>query len=114
MSPLSNILLAAVGLAVSASAATHQIKVGQNGTTFDPNVIEAAEGDVLEFHFWPKNHSVVMADWDEGCEPAERGGFFSGWFPTAEGVNVRYTISCYSPLYLIHPQYHHPLQPIII
>ena len=45
-------------------------------------------GDVLEFHFMPKNHSVVMGDFDSPCMPAASGGFSSGFLPTNSSENV--------------------------
>ncbi|KAK3294391.1 uncharacterized protein B0H64DRAFT_400594 [Chaetomium fimeti] len=80
------VLLAAAGLA---AATTIPVSVGRNGLTFEPNVIRAHEGDVIEFRFWPRNHSVVAGDFTEACRPADDNGFFSGFFPTQPGtVNV--------------------------
>lgn len=83
MPSLTKLLLAA-GLA---SAATLKIDVGQGGFIFSPNELKAAVGDVLEFHFYPSNHSVVQGDFDNGCQPVTTGGFFSGFFPTSSGEN---------------------------
>jgi plastocyanin len=65
------------------------VSVGKNGLTFEPNEIRAQQGDVIEFRFWPRNHSVVAGDFNNPCRPAEDNGFFSGFFPTQQGVNVR-------------------------
>jgi plastocyanin len=82
----SAILLAAAALA---TADTIPVSVGRDGLTFDPNVIRAHEGDVIEFRFWPRNHSVVAGHFSEACRPAEDNGFFSGFFPTQpDTVNV--------------------------
>jgi plastocyanin len=59
---------------------------------FDPAQATAKEGDVLEFHFEPKNHSVAMGEFGSingPCVPANQGGFFSGYMPTSDGENVR-------------------------
>jgi hypothetical protein len=73
-----------------AAAITIPVSVGRNGLTFEPNVIHAQERDVIEFRFWPRNHSVVAGDFNEACRPASENGFFSGFFPTQAGtVNVR-------------------------
>lgn len=83
----TTVLLTAVGLA---AATTIPVSVGKNGLTFEPNVIHAQEGDVIEFRFWPRNHSVVAGNFNEACRPASENGFFSGFFPTQAGtVNVR-------------------------
>jgi hypothetical protein len=80
------ILLAAAGLA---TADTIPVSVGRDGLTFDPNVIRAHEGDVIEFRFWPRNHSVVAGHFSEACRPAEDNGFFWGLFPTQpDTINV--------------------------
>ncbi len=80
------LLLAGAGLA---TAATIPVSVGKNGLTFDPSTIHASVGDVVEFHYWPLNHSVVAGDFSSACRPASSGGFFSGFFPTKAGtVNV--------------------------
>jgi plastocyanin len=81
------VFLATAGLA---AAATIPVSVGKNGLTFEPNVIRAQEGDVIEFRFWPRNHSVVAGDFANACRPAADNGFFSGFFPTQPNtVNVR-------------------------
>ena len=85
--------LTAVFLAMArlATAATIPVSVGKNGLTFEPNMIHAQQGDVIEFRFWPRNHSVVAGDFNEACRPASENGFFSGFFPTQpDTVNVRY------------------------
>ena len=96
MSPLTKLLLAA-GLVMQAGATTIKVAVGKTGLTFDPNIIPAKVGDVLEFNFYPRNHSVVAGDFSKPCQPATSGGFFSGFFPTAVNTtNVRLTSSCHS------------------
>ncbi|UKZ73128.1 hypothetical protein TrVFT333_000769 [Trichoderma virens FT-333] len=79
--------LAVATLSAVASAKTIRIDVGESGLSFTPNDIEAAVGDILEFHYHPKNHSVVAADFATPCKPKAEGGFYSGFFPTASGEN---------------------------
>jgi plastocyanin len=80
------VFLATAGLA---SAATIPVAVGRTGLTFDPNVIHAKQGDVIEFRFWPRNHSVVAGDFKEACRPAANTPFWSGFFPTQPNtINV--------------------------
>ncbi|KAF2278305.1 uncharacterized protein EI97DRAFT_355065, partial [Westerdykella ornata] len=66
-----------------------------NGLSFSPETLRAAKGDILEFHFLPKNHSVVQSSFDAPCVPLQanpggpadaEGGVFSGFnFATQEG-----------------------------
>jgi plastocyanin len=97
----SNIALAATALLGLSSAAPalevrstgviHRIFAGSttanNGLHFEPENVVAEIGDLVEFHFLPKNHSVVQSSFDKPCEPlANGGGVFSGFnFATASG-----------------------------
>ncbi|SPQ25555.1 16b25aa2-a6c8-4ff8-a8c7-ce1631159e3c [Thermothielavioides terrestris] len=74
--------LVLAGLTAHAAAKTIPVVVGKNGLTFQPDEIQAEVGDVLEFRFYAKNHSVVAGDFSKACVPAEENGFFSGFFPT--------------------------------
>lgn len=67
---------------------------------FKPEVIHASPGDVLEFHFFPHNHSVVMGDFDKPCLAADSGGFYSGFVsPLAgEAVSTSFMIMFWPPL----------------
>ncbi|KAL2267215.1 hypothetical protein VTJ83DRAFT_4492 [Remersonia thermophila] len=77
------LLASAAGLS---AAATIPVAVGQNGLRFTPDIIHAAVGDVIEFRFYPRNHSVVAGDFSHPCRPAAHGGFWSGFFPTPEAT----------------------------
>ncbi len=79
-----------LSLALVASAKTIPVDVGPSGAlSFSPSTITgAAAGDVLEFHFHPINHSVVMSDFDTPCVPAKSGGFYSGFMPVSSGEGV--------------------------
>jgi len=88
---ISGLLLVA-GLAMQAAAAnTVKVTVGKDNTlSFAPNSFNASKGDTVEFHFYSKNHSVVQGDFDNPCQPAASGGFFSGFFPTnGTGANAQ-------------------------
>ncbi|KAJ0335452.1 hypothetical protein COL922a_009188 [Colletotrichum nupharicola] len=72
----------------SASGTVHVVKVGESGLTFSPNDVKAALGDTVEFHFYPKAHSVAQSSFDKPCEPLSNGtatGFFSGPVPVSSG-----------------------------
>jgi len=73
----------------SSSDPTHTILVGSEGLTFTPNVTTAAVGSTLEFHFFPKTHSVAQSSFASPCVPNTSGtSFFSGGFVTASGENA--------------------------
>ncbi|KAI8932626.1 hypothetical protein NX059_010124 [Plenodomus lindquistii] len=91
--------------AAEGMVATHVIQVGgSNGTlTFLPNNVQAAPGDLVQFQFNPKNHSVVQSTFDNPCVPIQNimpnktDAFFSGYMPTnataaAAGQALTYTI----------------------
>ncbi|GAB1319404.1 hypothetical protein MFIFM68171_09614 [Madurella fahalii] len=87
---LTSSKLLLVGIAAHATAAIIPVSVGRAGLRFDPAEIRGHMGDVIEFRFWPRNHSVVAGDFENACQPLEDGGFFSGFFPTAlDTVNDR-------------------------
>jgi hypothetical protein len=82
-------VLSALAFGVHVGAVTTTVvSVGTDGVVFTPDTITAAVGDVLEFHFYTANHSVAMGDYDNPCQPAKTGGFFSGYVPVASGVSV--------------------------
>ncbi|KAI9862987.1 MAG: hypothetical protein M1813_004160 [Trichoglossum hirsutum] len=58
-------------------AAVVSIDVGENGLVMDPKSVTASVGDVIQFAFYPPEHTVVQAAFDKPCEPLA-GGFFSG------------------------------------
>ncbi|KAL8391820.1 hypothetical protein RB595_002141 [Gaeumannomyces hyphopodioides] len=96
-------VLVASTLALQAAAKTIQIDVGKNGLRFSPNVTEAAKGDVLEFHFFAVNHSVVEGRFDAPCQPARESPVFSGFTGPIqagqEGPNVfQVTVNDTKPL----------------
>ncbi|KAF7166977.1 hypothetical protein CNMCM5623_000465 [Aspergillus felis] len=64
----------------TAPHSTHTVKVGpkENPHQYSPHNITAAVGDVIVFEFYPRNHSVVKADFMAPCVPASGGIFYSG------------------------------------
>lgn len=79
-------LFATLTIAGLAAAVTHQIQAGP-GLTFEPETLNASTGDVLEFHFYAKNHSVALGDYDKACQFPETGGFFSGYVPVSGNIS---------------------------
>jgi plastocyanin len=45
----------------TAAAATFTVEVGKGEHKFKPDVIQAEVGDLIQFNFFPPNHSVVRA-----------------------------------------------------
>lgn len=76
-----------IGAAVFASTAVAKIipiDVGKVPLTFSPNITTASQGDVLEFTFFSKNHSVVQGPFTSPCSVGSlTPSFFSGFMPTA-------------------------------
>ena len=73
----------------SASTAVYVVKVSNKGgdLTFEPNNMTAPVGSMVQFQFYPKNHSVVQAAFSNPCEPINKimsnvTGFKSGLMPT--------------------------------
>ncbi|KAJ5171174.1 Cupredoxin [Penicillium coprophilum] len=66
----------------STGITTHTVKVGAKSDPhqFDPASITANVGDIVVFEFYPTNHSVVKADYDAPCQPADGEIFYSGAF----------------------------------
>ncbi|PBP23987.1 extracellular serine-rich protein [Diplocarpon rosae] len=70
----------------SAPAATHSVNVGATGHHFTPDSLTANVGDIVEFRFYPLNHSVARAEYKYPCIPYEltdagKQGFWSGFEP---------------------------------
>ena len=98
----------------SAPATTHSVNVGavsasiigvvfsfidqksQEGLVFTPNQLTANVGDVVEFRFYPSNHSVARSEFKNPCIPYEdtgagKKGLWSGFVPMDVVLsNVRY------------------------
>ncbi|KAJ4290901.1 hypothetical protein N0V90_010097 [Kalmusia sp. IMI 367209] len=84
-------LTTAAPSSVTPTGVIHRITAGSttanNGLHFEPENVVAEIGDLIEFHFLPKNHTVVQSSFDKPCEPlADGSGIFSGFnFATKEG-----------------------------
>jgi hypothetical protein len=58
----------------------------QEGLSFTPDDATANVGDIVEFVFYPQNHSVARSNFKSPCIPYEdtavgRQGFWSGFKP---------------------------------
>jgi len=68
-------LVSAASLLALASAANFDVQVGADGgLDFNPNVITAAVGDTVTYHFGGETHNVVEFDDTTPCQPLT-GGF---------------------------------------
>ena len=72
----------------SGSMKVHVIKVSdKNGTlAYSPASTNVPVGEMVQWHFYPKNHSVVQAAFTNPCEPIgnvmpNMTTFFSGYMP---------------------------------
>lgn len=76
---------------IPTTGVVHRITAGSTtenaGLHFEPQNVVASIGDLIEFHFLPKNHSVVQSSFGAPCEPLAGGsGVFSGFnFATTSG-----------------------------
>lgn len=87
--PSLKTILAVVSMLAMAQADTVKI-TAQSDNTFSPDSVTAKQGDILEFHFQARNHSVVAGDYTYPCSPLPVGsGFFSGFVDVEKGEAVR-------------------------
>jgi plastocyanin len=76
---------------VPLTGVTHTVAAGRGALSFEPNNIFAQIGDVVEWHFAPRNHSVAQSSFGQPCKPltdatGAETGFFSGFnFFVTEG-----------------------------
>jgi plastocyanin len=86
----------------SGSVAVHVIKatVSEGKPIFDPPEVMAAVGDLIQFQFYPMNHSVVRASFADPCVPIEQSasangttGFYSGFMPISSETTMMPTFS---------------------
>lgn len=83
---------------------THIIQVGgPNGSlAFYPSNVQAAPGDLVQFQFHPKNHSVVQSTFDNPCVPIQNiqanktDAFYSGFMPTNASLGATSNVLTYT------------------
>ena len=78
-------LIALLPLLPAALAKTTKITVGDGGLIFKPDNVNAAVGDLLEFHFYPEDHSVAQSSFDKPCE-ANQTGIWSDFVLVKKGA----------------------------
>lgn len=90
----------AASASASGSVKVLVVKVSNEagGLVFEPNDVKANAGDMVQFQFYPKNHSVAMSNFAQPCVPIEQSNpnstqkFFSGYMPTTQMGLLTYTI----------------------
>ena len=98
--------------AQAASTGTvHDVDVGENGFTFSPNTLTAAQGDTVNFHFYPGDHSVSQSTFDAPCVPIPGNAISSGFInPTGTGeasTMFSVTINDTTPIWIYCSQVTH-------
>ena len=106
----------ATTLPVHSAVVTHRVAVGLGGLHFEPNNIVALPGDVVEFKFLARNHSVAQSSFDEPCKPlvqpptGTQTGFFAGFDFVIEEPDVlapnvfQVTVTDTEPIFFYCPQ----------
>jgi len=83
-------LLASAQIAL---AATIQVTVGGTGVlAFNPSSVNANVGDVIQFNFQQKNHTVTQSTLTTPCSPLT-GGFDSGFMPVASTQTSNFPVA---------------------
>lgn len=82
----SALLSAAQSPTTSSAVPTHTVAVGVDPHKFTPKEVNASIGDIIEFRFYPTNHSVARAEYLLPCIPYEvtginKVGIWSGFKP---------------------------------
>jgi len=77
-----------------------QVSDREGQLLFYPEVLEANVGELVQFHFYPKNHSVAQSTFDDPCVPISESasgngteGFFSGFMPVEANSEVMPTFT---------------------
>ncbi|KAF8873890.1 Cupredoxin [Infundibulicybe gibba] len=100
----------------SAFATTFDVQVGPNGQfVYQPEFVKAAVGDVVNFSFMPKNHTVTQSSFEAPCSPAA-GGINSGFMPVASGdtsSTFQVTVNDTNPLWFYCQQANHCSQGMV-
>jgi plastocyanin len=76
--------------AISSLAAIIKVNVGEHGSTFSPDSVNAAMGDEVEYHFLAGDrHSVAEGSFGAPCTPVADGtGYWSGVIEATSGEAV--------------------------
>ncbi|MCJ1396452.1 hypothetical protein MMC18_009342 [Xylographa bjoerkii] len=95
--------------AALAQNTTHRVTVGANGKlAYNPTTVFANTGDLVQFEFYPSNHSVTQSNPNTPCVPLSNG-FFSGFIYEANNSATAATtfvlaVNSTQPLYFYSSQ----------
>ncbi|KAF7914305.1 uncharacterized protein EAF01_000711 [Botrytis porri] len=86
------------------AATTHVVSVDADSLNYDPKDLTADVGDIIEFRFYPLNHSVARAEYKQPCIPYEdteagKIGFWSGFEPTSIPPTFKLLINDTEPIF---------------
>ncbi|KAI9686687.1 MAG: hypothetical protein M1820_010574 [Bogoriella megaspora] len=84
--PIAFTCLSLVYLSAAQAGNVITVAVGQNGLTFTPSSFKAPVGSIVQFQFYPRNHSVVQGSFDNPCQPSGPDAFYSGYQIVASGT----------------------------
>lgn len=86
------ILFHLAAISALSEATVIDVDVGKHGLVFEPATVTASIGDIINFHFYPINHSVAQSSFDDPCQPLTGGTgqipIFSGFIPVKTGEAV--------------------------
>ncbi|KAI9820552.1 MAG: hypothetical protein M1832_003743 [Thelocarpon impressellum] len=89
------------GSAPGAGVSVHVVRVSNKDAKlfYEPAEVKANVGDMVQYQFYPKNHSVVQSSFDAPCVPLSKStpgsqGFYSGFMPVSANASTTptYTI----------------------
>ncbi|KAE8135658.1 Cupredoxin [Aspergillus pseudotamarii] len=81
-------------MGTSSPSAVQTVDVGEHGFRFDPDTLKVAPGGKVEFHFYPGNHSVAQASFNQPCHPMNDSSIFSGFIaPTTGESDTVFTVT---------------------
>lgn len=72
----------------SSTGTVYDVDVGDGSLNFSPDTVTAEVGDTINFHFYPRNHSVVQSSFNAPCVPlsgssSDKPAIYSGFMPVA-------------------------------
>jgi len=97
-------------------AATYDVNVGPGGRlVYEPEYVMAVPGDVVNFIFNPKNHTVTQSAFDSPCVPA--GAVNSGFMPVTPDTSplptFQVTVNDGNPIWIHCQQTGHCAQGMV-
>ena len=83
---------AATATTTTAKVVDVNVGNGEGALIFEPDTVIASVGDLVNFYFYPINHSVAQSSFEKPCQPLSGGvghaPIFSGFFPVKSGESV--------------------------